>query len=141
MTTRKFKTNCKAKLETVQDFVKRCRLTPEDIHWPHTQPVAGKPELDRLRTMLAKAGFTDINLKLSDNKQDLSFEVRLTAQVNAEGNDALLRLWITAFRAAGFPVGFEEIGITDVDGNLISGHTLTGPIAEIAEHGAPRIQC
>lgn len=42
-------------------------------------------------------------------------------------------------RAAGFRIGFEEIGIAAVDGPIISGGALTGPINEICEHGAPAI--
>jgi hypothetical protein len=51
-----------------------------------------------------------------------------------------LRRWITTFRSTGFAVGFEEIGMTDVNGTVVSGHALTGPIHELAELGAPQIQ-
>lgn len=88
---------------------------------------------------MADAGFADIEVQLSADRQDVSFNVRFTERVAAKDYEALLRLWITAFRAAGFRVGFEEIGIADADGTLVYGTTLTGPIAEVAECGAQQI--
>ncbi len=136
---RKFRPNGRGEAETVQELVKRNRLTPEQTAWPQTQPVRGTPSLQRLSMALADAGFDDIHLRLSGDGEDVSFKVRLTERVMAQDSDALLRLWITTFRQAGFPIGFEEIGIIDVDGTLISGQALVGPIDEIAEHGAPQI--
>jgi hypothetical protein len=89
---------------------------------------------------LAKVGFDDIDLQLSADRERLSFKMRLTERGVAEDNDALLRSWIMALRSAGFRVGFEEVGVADVEGDLISGNALTGPLAEICEQGAPHIE-
>jgi hypothetical protein len=136
----RFAPNGRREGETVQQFVQRNQLTPEQTAWPQTQPVRGNPSLQRLSMALADAGFDDIHLRLSGDGEDVSFKVRLTERVMAQDSDELLRLWIATFRQAGFRVGFEEIGFIDVDGTRISGHTLVGPIDEIAEHGAPQIE-
>jgi hypothetical protein len=136
---RKFGPNCRAESESIADFVTRSELTAEDIAWTQGQQVHGRPSLPRLRATLAEAGFADIELRLSADRQDLSFQVRVTDQVAARDSDSLLRLWITALRAAGFNVGIGEVGITAAEGDLVYGQALTGPLAEIAEHGAPQI--
>jgi hypothetical protein len=132
--------NRKAESESIAQSIARSRLTPEEIAWAQSQPVNGRPNLNRLCAELAKAGFEDIEIDPSADRERLSFKMRLTERVVAQNNDSLLRSWITALRSAGFQVGFEEVGVADVEGNLISGDTLTGPIAEICEHGAPQIE-
>ena len=122
-------------------FVARQRLSPEQLAWAQRQPVRGRPSLKRLRAVLAKVGFENIALELGENRDLLTFSVRVAERVTAVDNDSLLRLWITTFRLAGFAVGFEEIGIGGLDANLISGCTLTGPINVVCEHGAPPIAC
>ena len=136
----RFGPNVRAEGETIAAFVARGRLTTAQMAWANAQPVFENPDLNRLRAELVIAGFMDIVLRLDDDHQVLEFSLRLTGQVEDEDNETLLRLWITIFRSAGFRVGFEEIGIVGVDGPLISGCTLTGPIEEVAEHGAPVIQ-
>ncbi len=136
----RFGANERAKGETIAEFVARSRLSPEEIAWAQDQPVHGCPDLNRLRGELAKAGFNDIDLQLSADRERFSFKMRLTERVFAEDNGALLRSWITALRSAGFRVGFAEVGVADVEGKFISGETLTGPVAEICEHGAPHIE-
>jgi hypothetical protein len=136
----KFGPNCKAQSESIAEFVARSRLTPEEIAWTQSQPVHGRPDLDRLRAELAKAGFEDIEIEPSADRERLSFRMRLTERVVAEDNDALLRSWITALRSAGFRVGFEEVGVADVEGNFISADALTAPLEEICEQGAPHVR-
>ena len=104
--------------------------------------VAGnhEPTKPLVLQLVADAGFEDIELNLSDDGEDLSFKLRVTEQVAAQDSDALLELWIAAFRRAGFQIGFEEIAITGVAEALVSGQTLTGPIAEIAECRPPTIR-
>ncbi len=137
---RAFQPNVRRETETVQRFLERNALTAEEVAWQQALPVVGNPSLRRLHAALAEAGFADIELRLSADQQDLSFNVRVTDQVAAQDSDSLLRSWIIALRAAGFRVGFEEIGISDAEGSLVYGQALTGPIAEIAEHGAPPIE-
>jgi EAL domain-containing protein (putative c-di-GMP-specific phosphodiesterase class I) len=138
-TVTNFHPNERADHETIAEFLARSRLSPEQIEWAQSQPVHGRPDLDRLRAELAKVGFDDIDLQLSADRERLSFKMRLTERGVAEDNDALLRSWIMALRSAGFRVGFEEVGVADVEGDLISGNALTGPLAEICEQGAPHI--
>jgi hypothetical protein len=135
-----FRVNGRGASESIAEFVARSRLTLEEIEWAERQPVNGAPSLRRLRTGLANAGFADIKLELGADREVLRFAVRLTPQVAAEDGDELLRLWVSVFRAAGFRIGFEEIGIDAVEGPIVSGGTLTGPINEICEQGAPAIE-
>jgi hypothetical protein len=121
----KFKMNERGASESIADFVARIRITPEEIAWVQGQPLYGQPSLRRLRAELLAEGFEDIRFQLSDDRVDITFDVRLTAQVEAQDLESLLRLWIRIFRAAGFCVGFSELGITNVDGPIISGITLT----------------
>jgi len=118
--------------ESIRDFVERNKLTKEQTAWTESQQVIGHPSLSRLSAALTDAGFADIELGLSDEGENLSFRVQVTELVPASDSDALLRQWITAFRKAGFRIGFEEIGIADVKGSVITGHTLTAPPYEIA---------
>ena len=135
-----FRLNERAASESIANFVARSRLTHEEVAWAQNQPVQGRPDLNRLRIGLARAGFEDIELQLCGHGESLSFTVRLTGQVSADDSNSLVRLWITTFRCAGFRIGFEEIGITDVDGPLISGTTWTGPLEEVAEGRATAIE-
>ena len=135
-----FRIDTRREGESIAEFVARSVLTPEQITCVESQPVRGTPNLRRLRGELQDAGFADIRLDLRAGGESLTFKVRLTPQVMADDSDSLLRLWIGLFRAAGFRVGFSEIAITAVDGPQISGGTLTGPIDEVAEHGAPAIE-
>jgi hypothetical protein len=86
------------------------------------------------------AGFAAVWLQLVDDREQIEFRGRLTDKVSAEGSESLLRLWIQVLRGAGFRVGFEELGITQADGTLITGRSFTAPIAEVAAHGAPEIE-
>ena len=135
-----FRVNARGASESIAQFVARSRLTRAEIEWAERQPVEGAPSLRRLRAGLANAGVVDIKLELRADREVLQFAVRLTPQAAAEDGDELLRLWVRVLRAAGFRVGFEEIGIGAVDGPIISGATLTGQINEIGEHAAPAIE-
>jgi hypothetical protein len=126
--------------ESFAEFLARNRITDEEIAWVDRQPVQGAPSLRRLRAQLEQARFAGIELDLYAGGEALDFKLRLTPQVAAEDGDSLVRLWIRLFRAAGFEVGFSELGISSVDGTLISGKTLTGPIDQVAERGAPAIE-
>jgi hypothetical protein len=126
--------------ESFAEFLARNRITDEEIAWVQSQPVVGAPSLRRLRAKLGQAGFAAIKLDLYASGEVLDFKVRLTPQVMAEESDSLVRLWIRIFRESGFNVGFCEVGISNVDGTLFSGLTLTGPIDQVAEHGAPAIE-
>ena len=70
----------------------------------------------------------------------MELRARITARVEADDRESLLRLLIKLLRAAGFRVGFCEAGIVDVDGAVVTAYSLTGPIGEVAEHGAPAIE-
>jgi hypothetical protein len=87
-----FRVNERAASESIANFVARSRLTHEQVAWAQNQPVQGRPDLNRLRIGLARAGFEDIKLQLSDHGESLSFTVRLTAKVSAEDSDSLVRL-------------------------------------------------
>jgi hypothetical protein len=136
----RFGPNERAVGETIAEFVARSRLTPQEIAWAQSQPVQGRPDLNRLRIELEDAGFTHIDLRLSEDREILRFKVRLSARVGAADNDGLLRVWITRFRRAGFEVTFVEVGIDAVDGQAISGSTLTGPLDAVCQQGAPAIE-
>jgi hypothetical protein len=131
----KFKTNERSASESIADFVARNRITPEEIAWVQRQPLYGQPSLRRLRAELLAEGFQDIRFQLSDDLVDITFDVRLTTQVKAQDSKSLLRLWIRIFRAAGFCVGFSELGITNVEGPIISGITLTASLDPPAQPG------
>ena len=135
----KFNVNERSSSESVAEFLLRNRITPEEIAWLERQPVCGEPSLRRLRTELAAAGFQDIGLQLSDDRMDIEFGVGLTPLVKADDSESLLRLWIQVFRAAGFCVGFAELGITTVAGPFISGDALVAPIDVLARLGAPDV--
>jgi hypothetical protein len=124
--------------DTVQVQVARRPLSSEEAAWVQRQPVHGKPDLNRLRAELAEAGFEAVELQLSADREFLTFQARVTYRVGTMDDDLLLRRLASIFRRAGFAVGFEELAIVEVDGACLSGHTLTGPLAEICEHGAPR---
>jgi hypothetical protein len=132
----KFEVNQRQDGETVKEFVQRCKLTLDEIVWVESQAVVGDPSLPRLRAALADAGFEVLELNLSNDGEDLEFRVRVTERVAAPDSDALLRLWIAAFRQAGFQLGFEEIAVIGVEDAVVRGRKLAGPIAEIAERGA-----
>jgi hypothetical protein len=134
---RDFRPNSRSESEIVHGFLERTALTPEEVAWQQALPVVGSPSPRRLRAALAEAGLADIDPRLSAEGQDLSFKMRVTDRVGAHDSDSLVRLWIAAFRAAGFRVGFKEVGIIGADGSAVYGQALTGPIAEIAERGAP----
>ena len=91
----------------------------------------------QLRAGLADAGFADIRLKLSEDRADIKFRVGLTVRVMPDDSESLIRLWVQIFRAAGFGIGFPELGITHVDGPLIWGAAWTAPIEQVARLGAP----
>jgi hypothetical protein len=126
--------------ESIEEFVARSRLTPAEVAWVDRQPVHGAPSLRRLRANLAEAGFADIRLGLNPSGEELVLQVRLTHEVDAEDSQSFLRLLVRALRAAGFGVGFSEVGIVNVDGAVIGCYALTGPFIEIMEHGAPAIE-
>jgi len=127
----KFEVNQRRGGETVREFIERSKLTPEEIAWVQAQPVVGDPSVDRLRTALADEGFEDIELNLCNDWEDLSFTMRVSQRVAAQHSESLLKLWITSFRSAGFPIGYQEIGITDVQGDLVGGRSLTAPLEEL----------
>ena len=135
-----FRLRERAASESIAEFLARNRITAEEIAWAQSLPVNGRPDLNRLRDGLARAGFEHIKFQLSAQRERLSFTVRLTAKVSAEDSDSLVRLWITTFRCAGFLIGFEEIGVSNMVGPLISGTTWTAPMEEVAEGRAPAIE-
>ena len=67
----------------------------------------------------------------------IEFWVGLTAQVQPDDTESLIRCWIQIFRAAGFGIGFPELGITNVDGPVISAAAWTLPIEQVPRQGAP----
>lgn len=138
--TAKFEASHRREAETVQEFVQRSKLTPEQIAWTESQPVVGEPSLPRLRAVLADAGFADIQLTLSSAGEDLSFSMRVTERVEARDTESLFRLWISTFRAAGYPIGYQEIGIANVRGDLIGGHALTAPLEELGRRWEARTE-
>ena len=97
----------------------------------------GPPSLRRLRAGLTGAGFADIWLKLSEDRADIKFRGGLTARVTPDDSKLLIRLWVQIFRAAGFGIGFPELGITNVDGPVISGAAWTASIEQVARQRAP----
>lgn len=136
----RFKVNERGVGESIEDFLARSRLTPEEVAWVGRQPVHGAPSFRRLRANLAEGGFADIRLGLRPSGEEMVLQVRLTHQVDAEDSQSFLRLLVRALRAAGFRVGFSEVGIVNVDGAVIGCYALTGPTIEIMEHGAPAIE-
>ena len=97
----------------------------------------GLPGLREFRTGPAGAGFADIWLQLSRGRADIKFRVRFTAQAKPHDSESLIRHWIQNFRAAGFRIGFPELGITNVDGPVISGAAWTASIEQVARQRAP----
>ena len=136
----RFGPNVRRESESISEFVARSRITPAEVAWVDRQPVHDTPSLRRLRANLADAGFADIRLGLYPSGEEMAFQVRLTHRAAAEDSQSFLRLLLRALRAAGFRVGFSEVGIAYVDGAVIGCYALTGPLIEIMEHGAPAIE-
>jgi hypothetical protein len=136
----RFKVNERAASASVADFLARSRITPAEVAWLDRQPVYGTPSLPRLRAKLVERGFVGIRLEVIADGLDLDVQVRLTAQVDVDDTESLLRLLITQFRSAGFRVGFSEMSIVNVDGPVISCHTATGPMEELVAQGPPAIE-
>jgi len=114
-------------------------VTPTEFKWQHKQPVIGLPSLPRLRSVLKQEGFSSVRVKLAANQESLQFTLRPGPEREGLKGDRLLKLLIRVFRSAGFAVGFEELSVDSAD-TLVKGYTLTGPLEEIAETGAPSIR-
>jgi hypothetical protein len=136
----RFGPNVRRESESISEFVARSGITPAEVAWVDRQPVHGAPSLRRLRANLAEAGFADIRLRLHPSGEEMVLQVRRTHRVDAEDSQSFLRLLVRTLRAAGFQVGFSELGIVNVDGAVISCYAPTAPLCQIMEHGAPAIE-
>jgi hypothetical protein len=135
----RFEVNQRREGETIAAFVQRSALTPEESAWGTSQPVVGQPCLTRLRTALTETGFEVLELTPSDDGDDLDFRLRVTERVAAPDSKALLRTWVRALRASGYEVGLDGVGIRDVDGDIVTGRSLTAPHEELYRRWEERI--
>jgi hypothetical protein len=115
------------------------KVTAAELAWQQKQPVVGPPSLPRLRAALKQAGFERVRLKLDANHEGLAFALRPGTLAGQPVRDRLLKLLIRTFRSAGFDIGWSELAVHST-GTSIIGATLTGPIDEVAEDGAPAIE-
>ncbi len=135
-----FTINQRGANETIAEWMERNRVTDEEYAWVRAQPLCGEPSLKRLRVAFTRAGFLDVWLDLHEDGETLEFRVRLTAQVGVANSAELLRLWIQILRRSGFRVGFCEVGMTDIDGAIVHGHSLTDNIDVLYDNGPPNIE-
>ncbi len=114
-------------------------ITPEELVWVQSQPVVGRPGMNRLTAALEAAGLKPVELVMHDEGERVNFNlVRIDAVRRLDSEQTLRRL-IAIFRGAGFDVGLSEVGIADFDQQTLFGSTLTGPVNEICEQGGIKI--
>lgn len=136
----KFTVNQRPQHISIAKWMQMNRVKEEEFRWVGQQQVIGSPSLTRLRAGFSRAGFQEVSLKLHEARDNLDFRVRITPQVGAADSQALLRLWIQLLRQSGFRVGFCEVGITEVDGVVIRGCTMTDEGRRLFDHGPPAIE-
>lgn len=114
-------------------------VTRAEFAWQSRQPVHPPASLPRLRAALKSAGFNEVRVRLHDDQESMDFRLRAGRRLNGVKGDQLHRLLIRVCRSAGFAIGYEELAV-EASGASMKGFTLTGPIGEVAEHGAPVIE-
>lgn len=129
----RFVSNQPGEPETFEQFFERTKIIPEDLAWLALQPICGDRSVERAQSHLADAGFADIHFRLPVEGHYLEFNCRLTPQVQAVDRESLVRLLIQVFRSAGYPIGFSEVGITGLEGAVVSGMAMTVSTEEL-EH-------
>ena len=115
------------------------RVTSAEFAWQARQPVCPPPSLRRLREALKSEGFSNVQLRLHDDGEGMDFRLGRGTKTQRVKGDQLHRLLIRICRNAGFAIGYEELAVK-ANRASIMGITLTGPIAQVAEHGAPAIE-
>jgi len=115
------------------------KVTHAEFAWQAQQPVHPPASLPRLRAALKSAGFNKVQVRLHDDRESMDFRLRPGHGLNGLEGDQLRRLLIRTCRSAGFAIGYEELAV-EATGASMKGFTLTGPIGEVAEHGAPVIE-
>jgi hypothetical protein len=111
--------------ESVNEFVARGKLTPEQTTWAAQQRLIGPPSFARLRGALHLAGLLEVSLRPADHRETFDFSFLPGPDVMAQTADELLRLLIRSCRSAGFDIGCEDLCFTGVVGERITGMAST----------------
>ena len=112
-------------------------VTAEEAAWVQSQPVIGRPSVARLRRELRRAGFTQIELALTDDGEGLEFQLLRSAGLQELKREQMLRLVITVLRRSGFSVGFSEVALVDMDDSVVAGFAYTAPLEELYANRRP----
>ena len=78
----------------------------------------------------AEAGFTEIELNLSNDGDLVEYRMQRSALANIESYDEAYSHLLNNLRKVGFRVGYEELAL-NVHGDILDGAFLTRPLAEL----------